>query len=238
MKPTYVFVLLACILTSCNSIKSLSVKEGTFPLIGTIGKEQGNLLKTEFRPIGYPVLDQPIALTAQSVPFSKSAFKSYQYARELSGAKSTIDYVDSVKTKPSYMLISITDRIGLRETLNNEDNHEVKSYLEKDPNYRLVSSISVVLDSKSVQELQKSDGLFLGTDGNGLLQIEVIQGSQRRMIPIPKNEIFSYDLIGFCWGKTRYGKPVIETFNDSGRCPEGTANDPKNLNELQSYLKL
>ena len=75
MKQTYVFILLTCMLVSCNSIKSLSVKEGNFPFLGTIGKEQGGIIKTEFTPIGHVSLEKPIALSVQNTLFTKSTFK-------------------------------------------------------------------------------------------------------------------------------------------------------------------
>lgn len=238
MKQTYVFMLLTCMLVSCNSIKSLAVKEGNFPFIGTIGKEQGTVLKTEFIPIGHAVLEKPIAINIQTIPFTKSTFKEYMNVKELSGAKSSITYVDSIANKPSYTLLTIEDRIGLKESLNNEINKEVKSYLEKDADCKLVSSISVILNAALVQELTMADGLFLMTNSNGLLQIEVVKEKQRRTINLPKNELFDYSLMGVCWGESIYGKPVIETFNDNGRCPDGTEKDAKKLDELQSFLKL
>lgn len=237
MKQTYVFILLTCMLVSCKSIKSLAVKEGNFPFIGTIGKEQGTVLKTEFTTIGHVVIEKPIALNIQTIPFTKSTFKVYMNVKELSGAKSSITYVDSIATKPSYMLLTIEDRIGLKKSLNNEINKEVKSYLEKEADCKLVSSISVVLNATLVQELTSANGLFLMTDTNGLLQIEIVNENQRHTINLPKNELFDYSLMGVCWGESLYGKPVIETFNDNGKCPDGTEKDAKKLDELQSFLK-
>jgi hypothetical protein len=225
-------------LVSCNSIKSLAVKEGNFPFIGIIGKEQGTLLKTEFTSIGHVVLEKPIAINIQTTPFTKNTFKEYVKVKELSGAKTTITYVDSLANKPSYALLTIEDRIGLKASLNNEINKEVKSYLEKDANCKLVSSISVVLDAALVQELTSAEGLFLLTDTNGLLQIEVVTEKQMHRVILPKNELFDYSLMSVCWGADIYGKPVIETFNDTGRCPHGTKKDAKKTNELQSFLKL
>ena len=238
MKQTYVFILLTCVLMSCNSIKSLAVKEGSIPFIGTIGKERGNLLKSEFRSVGHANIKKPIGLALQTVPFTRSTFKEYLNAMESKGAKSSLNYIDSVETKPSYIVLSIADKIGLKESLNDETNQEVKSYLEKDAACRLVSTISVVLDAKSAQVLTHADGLFLVTDAYGILQIEVVENGKRDMISFPKDQIFDYSLMGVCWGENRVGKLMIETFNDDGRCPEGTKKNAKKLDEFQSVLKL
>ena len=225
-------------LVSCNSIKSLGVKDGNFPFIGTVGKERSTVLKTEFIATGNVVIEKPIALNIQTIPFTKSTYKKYMSVKALSGAKSTITYVDSLANKPSYTLLSIQDRISVKESLNDEINKEVKNYLEKDTDCKVVSSISVVLDAGLMQELTSADGLFLSTGAHGVLQILVVNGNQRNYINLPKDELFDYSLMGICWGADIYGKPVIETLNDNGKCPNGTQKDAKKLDKLQSFLKL
>lgn len=238
MKPTYLFILLACAHVSCSSIQTLAVQKGSFPFLGTIGKEGGNMLRTEFTPIGHPVLSRDIALGKQFVPFTKNTFKKYLGARESVGRKSSINFVDTLKNRPTYMTLTVRDRIGLRELLNEENNQEVKRYLEKDADYRLVSSISVVLDSKTAKDIYEADGVFLSSDDNDLFSIIVIRDNTRGLVRIPKDEIFDYGHVGFCWGADRYGKPMIETLSDTGGCPKGTAKNPEKLEELQSFLKL
>ena len=143
-----------------------------------------------------------------------------------------------MEAKPTYVLLSISDKIGVKESLNEEINKEIKNYLEQDTDCRLVSTISVVLDANTINELTNADGLFLITGAYGIFQIEVIKGGQRNYISIPKDELFDYSLTGICWGENVYGKPVIATFNDNGKCPDGTEMDAKKINKLHSFLKL
>lgn len=86
--------------------------------------------------------------------------------------------------------------------------------------------------------LSDADGVFLVTDTEGLLWIEMVHHNQKQKVSIPKNEIFDYELMGVCWGENYYGKTIVETFNDSGRCPEGTVRNVRKLDELPSFLKL
>ena len=238
MKPAYVFIFLACILLSCNTIKSIAVKEGNFPLIGAIGKEKGTLLKTQFIQIGHPILETPIALSVQSIAFTSKSFKDYNDMKEQGVSENTVHFVDSLEFKPTYITLAIKDRIGLKKALNSELNEDTKSYLEKDASSRLVSEIAVVLDKATETILSDADGIFLITDKEGLLWIEAIHDKQRHKINIPASEIFDYKLMGVCWGKNTVGKTVVETFNDNGRCPKGTQRNARKLDDTFSFLKL
>ncbi|WP_210707291.1 hypothetical protein [Maribacter dokdonensis] len=238
MKRTCLFILLTCILISCSGIKSITVKEGYFPVLGTIGKEQGGILKTKFESIGHPSFSTPIALSIQTIPFDKNTFKKYQNVRESSGFKSTVNYVDSLESKPNFVQLSISDKVGLKKALNEEINKEVRNYLEKDLDSKLVSTIAMVPDEKTANELNRADGLFLTNGVHGSLQILAVNGDKRNYIHIPKDQLFDYSLMGICWGEDIYGNPMIATFNENGKCPAGTEKDPKKLKKEQSYLKL
>ena len=238
MKRTYLYILLSYILISCSGIKSLSVKEGYFPVLGTIGKEQGGILKVEFEPIGHPSFSNPIALSIQTIPFDKNTFKKYQNARESKGAKSSVNYVDSLESNPNFIQISISDKVGLKKAMNEEINREVRNYLEKDLDSKLVSTIAIVLDEKTTNGLNSADGLFLTNGVHGSLRILAVNGDKRNYSHIPNDELFDYSLMGICWGEDIYGKPMIATFNENGKCPAGTEKDPKKLKKEQSYLKL
>lgn len=238
MKRTYFFILLSCIQISCSGIKSVTVKEGYFPVLGTIGKEQGGILKTEFQSIGYPSFAIPMELSIQTIPFDKSTFKKYQNVRESSGETSSINNVDSLESIPNFIQLTISDKVGLKKALNDEINREVRNYLEMDLDSKLVSKIAIVLDEKTTNGLNSADGLFLTNGVHGSLQILAVNGDKRNYIHIPKDELFDYRLMGICWGEDIYGNPMIATFNENGKCPAGTEKNPSKLKKEQSYLKL
>ena len=238
MKQTYVFICMLCMLSSCSSIKSIAEKEGNLPFIGTLGKEKTSVLKTRFIPIGNATLVQPISLTVQSTQFTKKTYNTYLTAKELNGAEPTITYTDSLELKPTYIVLNINDKVGVIEALNKENNTAVKSYLEKDSDYRLVSSVSIATDVNKTKLILNSESIFLSTDANGKLQLELVNQQKREVLFIANNELFDYEIMGFCWGVNRYGKPILETINENGRCPEGLAKDAKKIDKLPSLLKL
>lgn len=238
MKPTYVSMLLACVIFSCNPLKKAPSAESQLPSIAVIGKKDNSLLHTNFKPVGEPHLSKAIALSVRAIPFNKAKFKTYQNLKTQKGENTFVTYVDSQPIKPKYLYFEIKDKIGLKTVLNGNANAEVRSYLTKDTDCQIVSGVSIYIDEMEADSFLLAEGLFLVTDTNGMLRMELINGNQKQYVNLSKNEIFEYDLMGFCWGENKYGKPQIETLHSGGNCPDGTEKDAQKLDDLQSFLKL
>lgn len=238
MRKSYFLMLLACTILSCTPLKQLSTPEYELPTLAVIGKKDKSLLHTTFKKLGEPVFSKRIALTAQAIPFTKSTYRVYQNMKAHKGENVRVQYVDSLPKKPRFLQFEIKDIIGLTSLLNTAENKQVQSYLTKDADCKIVSNISIYVDEMKANDYLSAKGLFLVTDSDGMLRMEMINGKQRHIINLPKNEIFDYEIMGFCWGENVYGKPWIETLNTGGKCPEGTEKNAQNLNDLQNYLKL
>lgn len=237
MKPTYLSMLLACAIFSCTPLKQATSSQSQMPSIAVIGKQDKSLLNTNFKQVGQPHLGKAVELSVRAIPFTKSKFKDYQNMRLQKGQQSYVKYVDSLPVKPKYLQFEIKDKIGLKTALNAADNTEVRSYLTKDADCQIVSSISLYMDEMEADMYLRAEGLFLVTDTHGMLRMEVINGTQRQYMSPTKNEIFDYEVMGFCWGENAYGKPQIETLNH-GKCPEGTEKNAQKLEDLTTFLKL
>lgn len=238
MKPTYFLMLLALVAFSCNPLKIAPLAETQLPSIAAIGKQDKSLLHTNFKQVGEPNLTKTIALSVRAIPFTKSKFKTYQNIKAKKGEKVYASYVDSLPLKPKYLHFEIKDKIGLKTLLNSADNNEVRSYLTKDVDCQIVSSISLYMDEMEADMYLRAEGLFLVTDTNGMLRMELINGKEKQSVKLSKNEIFDYELMGFCWGENVYGKPQIEVLNDNGNCPQGTEKNAQKLDDLKAYLKI
>jgi len=238
MKSIYISMLLACIIFSCTPLKQGTSSKTQLPSIAAIGKHDKSLLSTNFKQVGEPVLKERIAVSVRAIPFNKSKFKNYQTAKAQKGEKTHVQYVDSLAQKPKYLQFEITDKIGLKTLLNNAENDETRSYLIKDADCQIVSSVSLYMDEMEAYMYTGAEGIFLVTDINGMLQLELVNGKQKQLVKLSKNEIFDYEVMGFCWGENVYGKPQIETLNSKGKCPDGTEKNARKLEELHSFLKL
>ena len=238
MKPTIAYLLLAAMLCACNPLKEFEQKKVDTPHIGAIGKEDNNLVSRNFLQVGKPELKNAVALSAEYLPFTKSTFRQYKSAMEKSGQKPQVNYVDSIKPKPKYVRLRIKDKIVLKTALNESGNEEVKRYLANDSDCRIVSGISMYLHPMTADNLINSKELFLRTNKNGSLEIEIVNGKERQQFSVPKKEIFDYELLGFCWAEDIYGNARIETLNENGHCPDGTEKSARKVEDNKSYLKL
>lgn len=238
MKPTYATMLLAFVLFSCAPLRNLQDAKLNAPILGAIGKENKSLISKNFQQIGQPTLARSVAISVQEIPFTKSTFKEYSVLKTQKGDQPNIVYVDSLSVKPKYLRLEIKDKIGLLAVLNDDGNSEVRSYLEKDADCRIVSSISLYIPTKESNGLAHAAEVFLGTNNNGSLQIELINGKERQMVILAEDEIFDYSVMGFCWGEDIYGNARLETLSDKGGCPNGTEKSAQKLSDNRSYLKL
>lgn len=238
MKTYYLSMLLAFVLCACSSLKQGVSSDMSTPSLGAIGKQDKSLLSTNFKQVGEPVLTDGIALSVRSIPFTKSSFKSYSNFMAKKGEKVHLKYVDSLPVKPKYLRFEIKDKIGLKTLLNQDLNDEVRSYLTKDADCRIVSSMSIQMNEMEADFYLNAEGLFLTTDTNGLLRIQLVNGKDKQLVNLPKNQAFDYDIMGFCWGENRYGQARIETLNAGGSCPEGTKKNAQKLDGQLTLLKL
>jgi len=237
MKATYISTLLALVIFSCTPLKQGVSNESQMPSIAAIGRQDKSLLSTNFKQVGEPNLDKAVALSVSAIPFNKSKFKTYHHTKAQQGRKVQLHYSDSLAVKPKYLHFEIKDKIGLKTALNTVENAEVRSYLIKDANCEIVSGISMYMNEMEADMYLSAEGIFLITDTNNMLRMELINGKQRQFVNLSKNEIFEYEVIGFCWGENAYGKPQIETLN-TGKCPEGTEKNAQKLDDLTTFLKL
>lgn len=238
MKPTYLYLLLAILLCACNPVKELTQTPTYNPSLGIIGKEDNTLLQKNFRQLGQPNLTGEITLSVSEIQFTKSKFKAYQSLMVQNGQRTAFSYVDSLPVQPKFLRFEIQDKIELITILNSVENTEARTYLERDPDSKIVSSISTYMDEREADQFTNSAQVFLTTEVNGMLQIMTLNGKEKRFYFLRENQIFSYDLMGLCWGRDVYGRAKIEAFNMGGKCPKGTDKKPLKDENLKSYLKL
>ncbi len=238
MRPTYLFTALLLFIFSCAPLQSVKQNKAPIPTLGTIGKEAGSLLGKDFQYIGKPHITQALSLSVYEVSFTRSTFKDYVKFKVQRDEKLAFRFVDSLP-KPSYINLELSDKIALQTLLNQSENSDVRSYLTKDADYNMVTSISMVLSPRLKNEILESKTVFLTETKEGQLSLSFLENEETVVIQPWEAEIFDYKLSGFCWGKDRYGQKKIEAIAINGeRCPRGTENKAYKLDETKSYLKL
>lgn len=239
MQTRLYLLLSAWLIVSCAPVREMSNKEKHMPSIGDIGKHSKSLVHSTFHKVGTPSLKNHIALSVMEFPFTKSKFKKYLEMETAKGKKPRLTYVDSLPNKPKYLCVEIADKIGIKEALNNAHNSGVKTYLENDDQYTIITKIAVTSDKATMTALTKSDALSLIDNRNGNITLELLKGQDRSFINLSTMEVFDYEVSGFCWGETKYGKKQIEALSSNGEsCPRGTEKKAYKLDNATSFLKL
>ncbi|MFS4469619.1 hypothetical protein [Maribacter sp. 2210JD10-5] len=237
---TFGYLLLsAMLIIGCAPLKQKGNTEKHMPFLGDIGKHSKSLLHSQFHKVGSPELKSPIALSAIAVSFDRSKFKKYTEIRSAYGESPIATQPDSLIGTLKYVCLEIADKIGIREALNHDSNTAVISYLATDTDYVLVSKIAIMVNEATRKELTTAETLFLMDDANGQIIVQAIRGTSKSYIDLSSEEIFDFEVSGFCWGETVYGQKRIETLTSNGEsCPRGTQRKAYKLDETKDYSKL
>ncbi len=237
MKPTSYLAALLLLLYSCGSLSGDREGERLIPTLGALGKTNKNLISEDFLLLGNPTLEAPVPLSVRRQAFTKTSFKKFSERNRFYDGKRQLEYIDSLP-KPTYLNLQISDRIELKSHLNTDENSDVRNYLSKDTDCRLVSGVSMVVDQSLSETLFNAEQLQLTTT-KGQFAVRLVDGNSTKLIPIPDGSVFDYELSSFCWGKDQFGKFKIEAITPERQgCPRGTESKAHKLADTRSYLKL
>lgn len=238
MKYIFPIFLSGFFLFSCGPLGIGRPIDDHLPTLGDIGKPSPRFSGKGTGHVGSPALSLPIALSLREVPFTKKKFREYAAIQKGKGREIGISFIDSLPVKPKYIFLEISDRIALTGELNADRNHGVREYLSRDPAHGIVTSISAVGDSRILERLIASDGIFLTKGRNGLMGLEVVKANSRESVPLAELDVFAHEMAGFCWGLDRYGVPRIEAIVPIGTaCPQDTERKAYRLDRTKPYFR-
>tara|TARA_R110000796_G_scaffold81456_2_gene179408 strand:- start:5356 stop:6090 length:735 start_codon:yes stop_codon:yes gene_type:complete len=241
LKHPFLFLLSSTLVISCASYKSkLQTAAITFPELGSVVKKKGKLWYASSEQVGVLNFENPLLATAQVVPFDKSTFKKYAHAIESANRTTSIVYTDSMPNKPKYVRLQLLDKIGLTTLLNSADNTALRSYLENDPDYKLVTAITLTVADELQKRILEAEHILVQQDGAGKLSIVLKNKQQTNELEGSHTEVFDYSYVSFCWGEDRYHTKIIKALvQDNKGCPNATyTKAAKVKSHSPSYLKL
>lgn len=229
MKQILVLFCLFC-LASCKShyiTKKTIIHKNEILAIGNF-----NGFDKDFETITTAILKNKIRIRISEVPFTEKSFNSYTEQLKYLGKTTNLSYIDSIKEKPYFVVVELTDKVGYITELNNEYNKEVLKYLKQSEDLELVSSISLVLQKNELQTIQKADDFYLETSQNKKVLLFCFQkGKEIGKLDLNSGFVLEYQVSNFCWGKTE--TDIIELFDiikTGHSCSQGTY---KNANEIK-----
>ncbi|CAM1356421.1 hypothetical protein [Tenacibaculum halocynthiae] len=202
--------------------------------LGVIGEKQKSLRKTAFQTFGVPKYDQKIKVSYSIHQFKKDTYKEYKKA--ISGKDQTqkIIFNDSIPNKPFYTSISVTDKVSIVSSIN-ENNLSIFNYLKKSPEATIITGIKLTSGAPFLNQLKQSDAIYLQTDKYKKQRLLLFKNEKKiGELDLSKEVIFGYQLSSFCWKTTKRRKIKIATIVNEGQNCSNTTK--RNAQELENKL--
>jgi len=241
LKEKFAYIITICavsLMAACAAYKAERQEALlSFPELGAIVKTKGNLWYSASEQVGVPKWGS-LRVSVQQLPFNNESYSRYAKAVQRAGQINSIPYIDSLPYKPKYIRLQLLDKIKITELLNNDDNQNVKDYLEKDENLKLVTSLDLALSEAEITFFDQAEAFELRKDEHGSVILNVVVDDNEQAYYLSDLRVFDYGYATFCWGEDRYHRLRIENIAPEGeKCPKGTHAKPKKVSADRSYLK-
>lgn len=235
-----------CLLMLIASCKTVSIQQSNHSttkqqvIMGSVGLDENLVLEHNYSNTAIPNYGNPIKVTAVQVPFSKQTHKAFLKARNVQVANINVKYIDSLKDKPKFIKLDIADKVSLIGALNAKENKAVKDYLSTDYNANVVTSISMALDSKKLNDIITADAVFLVQNGLKTYGIQLVNtGNTTETIRFNEGVIFSYDSSNCCWQEDdKHQVNIVDIVIGKTNCPDRTYPSAKRAKRKINYFKL
>ena len=242
MKKAYILVCSLVLLASCQTItvhhqkNHLTTKQ---VVLGNIGTDQEYIIEEAYNNIGIPRLNAAIKLQAIPIPFDKRTFKVFTKAKEFQQAEVSINYIDSIAQKPTFVNFQINDQVALLNNLNNKVNSDIKEYLQSQPKARVVTSLSIALPSPIVSEISQAETIYLEQDQGQKYVISLFKNNELvKIFHFSEGVIFAYKTSGLCWKEDRRNHLKIVDLVTGEGCPSETFSKASKAIKEENYFKL
>ncbi len=236
------FLVLAFIIVSCKSVVVDNSYQQTTKqkvVLGSVGLNSNYILSQNYDNTGLPNYKKEIRVTVASLPYTKTTYKAYAKASLLQEANFKIKAIDSVKTKPKYLDISIADNVLLVESLNDSSNRSIRNYLSTQREAKVVTGIAMALPSNLMDSVNGGDEYFLSEYGKKSYAITVYKkGDLITTIPFTDGVVFAYDVSSCCWQENSTRQVAIVDLVDNIECPYKTHASAKRAKKKINYFKL
>lgn len=234
-------VLLLIIMASCQTTvikdKKYKVSKSTIEL-GSIGRAKYMFnIDNKFSIHSIPVLHNNVRLDVQILPFNKDINTIYKSKAALNPSAIKVEYVDSLPTKPHYITVSIMDRTGFANELNNEYNQDITTYLKDAKNAVIVTGMALVLPAEDISKIKLADTYYLVNSQDKKHSITLYKaGKKTDTIELHDGLPLAYTLGKFCWAiSDRQQWYISEVVDDNKGCKGNTNRHIKDKEEKNLF---
>jgi hypothetical protein len=232
-------ILLLVIFVSCNTVyitKQQQKIASSALELATIGIIKPNLQINNFEVQAIPKLNQKIKVNATLFKFNKSTYKAFNKANKLQGDKNKIEYIDSIADKPAFLVLDIVDKVSLLKNLKEDSNVEIINYLKYSPKAKIITTVTMVFDTNTLNEIKKAEEIYLSAKKYNL---ELYKNNKLvKTIALSKGMVFSYKLLSFCWGENdKHQIELIKLIDNNTKCNNNTYNNYEQFKSKKAYIK-
>jgi len=239
MKDRIMMILLLACLAGCKGIaiqgNRYKVPESAVEL-GSIGTAESRMVFNRyFETRAFPELEKGIRLHMELLPFDKKMYKVFS---EKEGyAALSIQYADSLKVKPQYVVFSLLDIAGYLQELNSPANRKLAEYLNQVKKGLTIGSVALALDPHQLDSLQKADSYYLVKVQSGKHHIALYEnGKQTALLDPGTGVVLAYSLSSFCWATDDRGRWYVADLIPKGEnCLGDTRNYPEKKEEKNLF---
>lgn len=237
--------LLIVFITPFSACKSISVQNKQYQatteqvILGSLGQDENFVLEQTYSHVGIPNIFEPLKLYVTQMSFEKGTFRVFEKANTLQSAKLTIQYVDSLETKPTFLNIQTVDEIGLIAMLNDKENKDVKDYMMNQDESHIITNVSMVFDEATMQQLVKAEEVFLVASGLKSYTLNLYENKVlKNSISFNDGVIFGYRTSSACWKEDeKYQLQIVDLIEGDNKCPTKTYKSAKRAKKEINYYK-
>jgi hypothetical protein len=226
MKKLFLILLIAA---GCQTVK---VKDKTFKTsnatveLGSIGMDKSRYnTNNDFTIQAIPVLQNPVRLDVQVLPFTSDINKIYVEKRTKTAGKDfTITYNDSLATKPYYTLFSIMDTNAYASEINAAYNKSTFTYLTDTEDAVTITGIAYAMPPEVIDQIRQADAYYLINSQEKKYTVALYKdGKKNGVIDLNSGLSLAYTLGKFCWAENdRLQWHVADIVEDNKGCKGNT----------------
>ncbi len=232
MKIAFCSLIFLLSLASCKTLlvdQESQRRADSLMALATIGEGPTHIMKNNFQPTAFPRLRSKVKLQVEEVTFNKKSFQNY--LKRNPENPFGLSYVDSLESKPTFLKISIADRVQLINELNATDNTSIGDYLSTSKNAKMITAISWAVDQNMRNEVLNAESVYLSNEkGKEYRLVLLDEKHQAKQFSSKKGVVIGYELSGFCWGENeKHEAKIMGLIKEGKACPGKLKKDARRV---------
>jgi hypothetical protein len=241
-RPLALVFLIAFFFLGCKSItvaNEAQTKTSQSMELGTIGEDKQFILEEDYNSTAIPAFDEPVKVSVSVLEFNKTSYKAFSKANNKKSLPLTINYIDTLKSKPKFLKLELADRVSILNVLNRTENGTVKDYIKNKKDAHIISAISIAFDKEKMKSILDADALFLEQELNKTFVLRAYKNNSiLGSFKFSEGVVFAYQASNFCWQENdKYQLNIVDIVESTDKCPNSTYRSAKRAEKNIDYFK-